>query len=126
MRLIGRVLLLTGVVVSVPASRLPGPQSVVIQTKLLPARVHERPFNVTRHTLPLSEIEDGGVGRDEIPALACARFLTKDRADKVLSDSDRVLGVSWNGDAKAYPIRILNWHELVNDSVGGRPILVTW
>jgi hypothetical protein len=43
-----------------------------------------------------------------------------------LKPSERVLGVALNGEAKAYPLRILNWHELVNDSVGERPVLVTW
>ena len=39
---------------------------------------------------------------------------------------DMVLGVHLGGYSKAYPVGILNWHELVNDQIGGRPILVTW
>ena len=119
---------LTTVAFRAPASACFGSQSVTAesQPRFLPARPHENPFDVTRHLVPLSEIQDSGVGRDEIIALSCARFSNRDHADKQLKNSEPVLGVSWNEDAKAYPIRILNWHELVNDSVGGRPILVSW
>ena len=44
----------------------------------------------------------------------------------MLRDSDVVLGVEFQGVAKAYPIRILNWHEVVNDQVGPQAALVTW
>jgi hypothetical protein len=47
-------------------------------------------------------------------------------ADRFLRGKDRVLAVSMNGAAKAYPVKILNWHEIVNDEVGGQPITVTW
>ena len=43
-----------------------------------------------------------------------------------LDDDDRLLVVERNGRAKAYPIRILTWHEVVNDKVGGEPIAVTY
>jgi hypothetical protein len=94
--------------------------------KTIPGGPGQKPFDVTRHTIPLSEIRGGGPGRDDIPALASPNFLTADKVGGLLHDSDRVIGVYLNGEAKAYPIRILNWHELVNDTVGGRPVLVTW
>jgi len=40
--------------------------------------------------------------------------------------SELVLGVAINGEAKAYPLRMLNWHEVINDTVGGVPVAVTW
>ena len=43
-----------------------------------------------------------------------------------LADSDSVIGVSINGDARAYPVAILSGREIVNDTVGGTPIAVTW
>ena len=49
-----------------------------------------------------------------------------DRAGDSLKGDDRVLGVFLKGEARAYPVPILNYHELVNDKVGGRPILVSW
>jgi len=39
---------------------------------------------------------------------------------------EQILGVFLNGVARAYPIRILSWHEVVNDDFGGNPVLVTW
>jgi hypothetical protein len=84
-----------------------------------------KPFDVTRHSVPLSEIVDGPP-KDGIPALDAPKFVSADQARKFLSDKDRVLGVATAGGAKAYPIRILNWHEIVNDEIKGHPITVTW
>jgi hypothetical protein len=85
-----------------------------------------KPFDVTRHSVPLNEIEGGGPPKDGIPALDAPRFVPASKAKESLSDSDRVLGVAIAGAAKAYPIRILNWHEIVNDEINGHPITVTW
>ena len=85
----------------------------------------QQPFDVTRHTVPLSEI-GRSVPKNSIPALVNPRFVTSSDVIRLLDAKDRVLGVYLNGEAKAYPIRILNWHELVNDEVGGDPVLVSW
>jgi uncharacterized protein DUF3179 len=85
----------------------------------------QKPFDVTRHAVPLSEIERS-VAKDVIPALVHPKFVEAGQVGKLLDDRDRVLGIFINGEAKAYPIRILSWHELVNDQAGGRPILVSW
>ena len=82
-------------------------------------------FDVTRHTLPLDEIRGGGPPKDGIPALTDPSFASSKEA-RGLHSQDLILGVHLEGVSKAYPIRILNWHELVNDEIGGRPILVTW
>ncbi len=95
------------------------------QRKLIPAGQGQKPFDVTRHSIPLQEIHSS-VARNAIPSLNHAEFLSADKADRLLKHSDRVLGVALNGEAKAYPLRILNWHELVNDSVGNSPVLVSW
>lgn len=93
---------------------------------ILPAGKGKRPFDVTHHSVPINEILGGGPPRDGIPALDAPKFVSADTARKFLSDKDRVLGVAVAGGAKAYPIRILNWHEIVNDEIHGRPIAVTW
>jgi uncharacterized protein DUF3179 len=85
-----------------------------------------KPFDVTRHSVPLNEIIGGGPPKDGIPALDAPKFVPPPKAKDFLSDSDRVLGVAIAGTAKAYPIRILNWHEIVNDEINGHPITVTW
>jgi len=85
-----------------------------------------KPFDVTRHSVPLNEITGGGPPKDGIPALDQPKFVPAEEAKKFLSDKDRVLGVAFSGAVKAYPIRILNWHEIVNDEINGHPITVTW
>ncbi|MFQ5716604.1 MAG: DUF3179 domain-containing protein, partial [Nitrospinales bacterium] len=62
-----------------------------------------------------------------IPALLKPKFVSAREAEEdFLENNDRVLGVVINGQAKAYPIKILNWHEIVNDKVGGRPVAITF
>ncbi len=85
----------------------------------------DTPFDVTRHTIDLKEIRGGGPPKDGIPALLEPSFISPAQA-AALRPQDMVLGVSIGGVSKAYPIRILNWHELVNDRIGSRPILVSW
>jgi len=82
-------------------------------------------FDFSRHSIPLDQIHSGGPPKDGIPALYDPEFFPAVRAD-YLKPQDRVLGISLNGEAKAYPIRILIWHELVNDHVGGHPVLVSY
>lgn len=82
-------------------------------------------FDFTRHSVPLDEIKSGGPGKDDIPAITSPKFIPASR-DDFLKDDDRVLGVELAGAARAYPERILNWHEAVNDTIAGRPVLVTW
>jgi hypothetical protein len=81
-------------------------------------------FKVDRSLLPLDEIVRGGPPRDGIPAIDQPRFVAARRAR--LAPSDRVLGVSHRGIARAYPVRILNWHEVVNDRFGDEPVAVTY
>jgi len=82
-------------------------------------------FDYSRHSIPLDEIRAGGPPKDGIPALYDPGFIPAGKAD-YLRASDRVLGLAIGGEAKAYPVRILNWHELVNDRMGGKSVLVTY
>jgi len=75
--------------------------------------------------VPAKQILSGGPGRDGIPSLDYPAFIVAQNAD-YLSKEDRVLGIEVNGAARAYPIRILNYHEIVNDIVGGEAIVVTY
>jgi hypothetical protein len=96
------------------------------QRQLLDAGTGQRPFDVTTHAVPLNEIVGGGPARDAVPALDHPKFVSSKEADRFLRSKDRILAVTMNGAAKTYPIKILNWHEIVNDEIGGRPITVTW
>ncbi|MEM7068689.1 MAG: DUF3179 domain-containing protein [Pseudomonadota bacterium] len=72
-----------------------------------------------------TEILSGGPPRDGIPPIEHPKFV--DVSDEMdLTDLDPVIGLEINGDARAYPLRILTWHEIVNDNVGGTPVAVTY
>ena len=64
--------------------------------------------------------------KDGIPAIFKPRFLAPDEADEWYGPDELVLGVEINGEARAYSIPYLSRHEIVNDTVGGRKIAVTW
>ena len=71
------------------------------------------------------EIAWGGVRPDGIPDLQNAPVVPADGQD-YLRPSDRVFGVSINGEHRAYPLRIVNAHEMVNDVLGGEPIALAY
>ena len=80
----------------------------------------------SRHTVPYSEIISGGPPRDGIPPLDDPRFISPEDASEWLGDQEPVIAFELNGDAKAYPLQILTWHEIVNDVVGGVPVAATF
>ena len=82
-------------------------------------------FDLKNASVPDSLVLQGGPPRDGIPAIDEPAFESADEASWLKND-DRVIGVSRGGLARAYPIRILNWHEIVNDSFDGDPVLVTF
>ena len=75
--------------------------------------------------IDITELVWGGVRPDGIPDLQFAPTLTADQADYLGSD-ERVFGVSINGEHRAYPLRIMNPHEMANDIVGGEPIALAY
>jgi hypothetical protein len=79
----------------------------------------------SRHSVSLDEFRPGGPGKDGIPAIDDPRFVAVQDAD-FLEDREPVIELVVGGDARAYPIQILIWHELVNDVVGGVPVAVTF
>ena len=63
---------------------------------------------------------------DAIPAILEPEFTSAEEADAELEPQNLVLGLSINGDHRAYSIPTLSSHEIVNDTVGGKPVAVTW
>ncbi len=64
--------------------------------------------------------------RDAIPAIDNPRFLNAEQADLEYDPDELVLGVDINGETRAYSVPLLSGHEIVNDTVGGAKIAVTW
>ena len=78
-----------------------------------------------KHRIRLEEIVWGGVRRDGIPDLIDPLHITPVEAT-YLNDSDRVFGVSINGEHRAYPLRVMNPHEMANDTLGGEPFALAY
>jgi hypothetical protein len=77
--------------------------------------------------IPQNEVRDGGPGKDGIPALLTPqRVSVDDPSNHYLEDDDLVLGYYYDGTIVAYPHAILDWHEIINDKVGGQAIAVTY
>lgn len=82
--------------------------------------------NGKKHIVPLNEIFQGCLGgKDCIPSIDNPNYASVSESDW-LNDDDIVLGFSFEGVNRAYPLRILNWHEIVNDKVNGKPVLISY
>ena len=135
---------------SVPATELPAPTARPDPTASpepaptpaptatpLDASVEESlkdPWGDDLDTFAVTSFTDNGrkyeimkiLPKDAIRAVFDPNFLTQDEADSQYRDTDLVIGVSINGEHRAYNVAYLSGHEIVNDVVGGRPIAVTW
>jgi hypothetical protein len=106
------------------------PASVFLRTFIIFILVISFPllvwgWNFTKHIIPLEDIMSGGPPKDGIPALLNPKFVKAKDAD-YMRENENVLGVHLNGIARAYPTRILSWHESVNDKFGDFPVLASW
>jgi hypothetical protein len=88
----------------------------------------EREFSTdfSRHTVSYSEVFSGGPPKDGIPAIDAPKFVSIAEANDWLGAQEPVVLVQAGDDARAYPLQILTWHEIVNDIVGGQPLTVTF
>lgn len=80
----------------------------------------------SRTTIDVSELMSGGVPRDGIPAIHRPEFDNVNDARAWLQPQEPVVMLELQGEARAYPLQILTWHEIVNDEVAGQPITVTF
>ena len=78
----------------------------------------------TKKTVALADLQQGCPARDCIPSIDAPKYITADEAE--LSDDDIVVTLSYAGEYRAYPTRILDHHEIVNDTIAGTPLAITW
>ena len=91
-------------------------------------------FDLSACRIPQEQLIPSGLPKDGLTRLDNPPFMLADEVlslnekirGKYLVSSDRVAGVSLNGDTRVYPLRVLCWHEVINDTVGGTPITVTY
>ncbi len=101
----------------------------VLIVSLLATTVFAQPvkngFDLVNSSVPAVQILSGGPPRDGIPAIDNPFFDAADDANW-LDEEDWVIGVAIDDEARVYPLRILNWHEIVNDRIADMDVLVTF
>lgn len=82
--------------------------------------------NFDKTSIDLNEIMSGGPPKDGIPAIDKPKFVSVTEAYDWLSKNEPVISLRIDGEARAYPLQILIWHEIVNDEIAGKPVTVTF
>lgn len=82
--------------------------------------------NTEKRSIDLDELIDGGPGKDGIPSVDNPAFVSQEEASNWIEPKEPVIALEIEGEARAYPIQILIWHEIANDELGGVPIAVTF
>lgn len=80
----------------------------------------------TKHSVPYEEILSGGPPKDGIPSIDSPNFTSTQSADNWLKPQEPVIALEVDNVARAYPIQILMWHEIVNDVVSEKPLIVSF
>ncbi|MCU7799576.1 MAG: DUF3179 domain-containing protein [gamma proteobacterium symbiont of Lucinoma myriamae] len=99
--------------------------SIVFKDQLVSTLTQYNGFDLSGSLIDSNEIHHGGPAKDGIPAIDKPVFITAEQADYLLND-DHVLGLSINGISRAYPIKILNYHEIVNDFFLKKAVVMTY
>lgn len=79
-------------------------------------------------SIPVNEVYDGGPGKDGIPSIDSPVFIyaSDSKVANYMNDEDLIVGVKRSGEIKAYPFKILDWHEIVNDDLSGEKISISY
>lgn len=113
-----------------PGSSLPGsPREPIraVAQNCEPGQFHfDQPTCEPAHSIPLDEIISGGPPPDGIPPIDNPIYESVETAASWLSDSSPVMVIDIDNDVRAYPLAILTWHEIVNDTVGDIPLVITY
>jgi hypothetical protein len=130
---IGSILLASCQSAANPASPAPRPTAIEATPSLnappalLPAGAEaEFRTDFSRHSVDFGEILSGGPPKNGIPAIDDPAYVSVDEAEEWLAPQEPVIVVEVGDQARAYPIQILTWHEIVNDQLGGLPLAVTF
>jgi hypothetical protein len=102
------------------------PTPVLLPEEPPPDGSGEFTTDFSRHTVPYSEIRAGGPPKDGIPPIDTPQFLNVADAHAWLVPQEPVILLQVGDDVRAYPIQVLMWHEIANDTVDGVPVAVTF
>jgi hypothetical protein len=110
-----------------PATPVPVASPALLADEPPPAGAEsEFKTDFSKHTIPYSEILSGGPPKDGIPAIDNPQTVSVSEADEWLEPVEPVVLVRVGDEVRAYPIQILMWHEIVNDTLGGKPLMVSF
>jgi len=104
----------------------PVPAPTLLPNEEPPASAREFKTDFSKHRVPYAEILSGGPPKDGIPAIDNPTFVSIAQADEWLKPNEPIILFEAGGETRAYPIQILMWHEIVNDTVGRVPVVVTF
>ena len=73
-----------------------------------------------------SKIIGGGPPKDGIPSIDNPKFVSLEEADQWIQDNELVIAIIYKGVKRVYPLQIMVWHEIVNETIAGDPLLITY
>jgi hypothetical protein len=79
-----------------------------------------------KYIVPPEKLIGGGPPKDGIPSIDNPKFVSVEEADEWIQDDELVLALTYKGVTRVYPLQIMTWHEIVNDTIAGDPILITY
>jgi len=97
----------------------------LIATQYSTIATSDNGFDLSNAVIPKDQILHGGPPKDGIPAISDPKLIDASEVDYISAD-DRVVGINIDGVARAYPIAVLNWHEIVNDKINGKHFAITY
>ena len=80
----------------------------------------------TKYIVHPAKIMGGGPPKDGIPSIDNPKFVSATEADEWIEDNELVITIIHNGIKRVYPLQIMVWHEIVNETIGGDPLLITY
>lgn len=91
-----------------------------------PRALHQFDTDLSTFSIDLSELKPGGPPKDGIPSIDDPSFVSIEAAREWIAPKEPVIALAHDDEARAYPLQILTYHEIVNDRVGGTPVAVTF
>jgi hypothetical protein len=135
MKKLGLLLVLSGLILVIAGCAQPEvPTPGKVQTPgevLKPNEVtEEHEIKVTREGIKYivepNKVVSGGPPKDGIPSIDFPKFVTLEEADEWIQDNELVIAIVYKGVTRVYPLQIMVWHEIVNDTIAGDPLLITY
>ncbi len=108
----------------------PTPEPTTPTTTPSPTPTPETEIKVTpggvKYIVDPAKLVGGGPPKDGIPSIDNPKFVSVEEADEWIQDNELVLAIIYKGVTRVYPLQIMVWHEIVNDTIAGDPILVSY